>query len=279
VADDLFEHPRLAAIYDALESDRSDLEVYAAIADELGARRVLAVGCAIGTFCLLLAERGREVTVSIRPTGSLAVARAKPGSERVNFVHGSARALPPMQVDLPTRTGNVSQAIVHPTDWEGTLRGIKDALRPGGDLVFETRDPASRAWLEWNRAATQQITEIEGVGAVQTWVEVIDVSGPLVTFRGTYVFASRTGFDLALDTSFPRARRDRGGFGGTRLHPQGSPKRARPARAGICVLCAPHTVRRTRRSNATASPQTGGSCVSSWPPTLARWAEPRVRRR
>ena len=24
---------------------------------------------------------------------------------------------------------------------------------------------------------------------MQTWVEVIDVSGPLVTFRGTYVFA------------------------------------------------------------------------------------------
>jgi SAM-dependent methyltransferase len=188
VADDLFEHPRLAAIYDALESDRSDLEVYVAIADELGARRVLDVGCGTGTFCLLLAERGLAVTGVDPADGSLAVARAKPGSERVNWVHGSAMDLPPMQVDLATMTGNVSQAIVHPTDWEGTLRGIYDALRPGGHLVFETRDPASRAWLEWNRAATQQITEIEGVGAVQTWVEVVDVNGPLVTFRGTYVF-------------------------------------------------------------------------------------------
>ena len=115
--------------------------------------------------------------------------------------------LPPMQVDLATMTGNVSQAIVHPTDWEGTLRGIYDALRPGGHLVFETRDPASRAWLEWNRAATQQITEIEGVGAVQTWVEVVDVSGPLVTFRGKYVFAS-DGQVLTSDSTLRFRERD-----------------------------------------------------------------------
>ena len=45
VPDPIFEHARLAAIYDALDSDRSDLDVYVAIAEELGARRVLDVGC------------------------------------------------------------------------------------------------------------------------------------------------------------------------------------------------------------------------------------------
>jgi hypothetical protein len=44
VPDDVFEHPRLVAIYDALDPDRSDLEVYAGIAAELGARRVLDLG-------------------------------------------------------------------------------------------------------------------------------------------------------------------------------------------------------------------------------------------
>jgi len=34
LADAIFEHPRLVAIYDALDPDRSDLDVYAAIADE-----------------------------------------------------------------------------------------------------------------------------------------------------------------------------------------------------------------------------------------------------
>ena len=87
-------------------------------------------------------------------------------------------------------TGNVAQAIVEPSDWDQTLRRVYDALRPGGHLVFETRDPARRAWRDWNRAASYKITEIEAVGAVESWVDVIEVVGPLVTFRWTGVFAS-----------------------------------------------------------------------------------------
>ena len=56
--------------------------------------------------------------------------------------------------------------------------------------MFETRDPARRAWQEWNRAASHKITEIDGVGAVESWVDVINVIGPLITFRWTGVFAS-----------------------------------------------------------------------------------------
>jgi len=189
VADPIFEHPRLAAIYDALDPHRSDLDVYVAIAEELGAHRVLDVGCGTGTFALLLADRGLEVT-GLDPAGaSLDVARVKMNSERVRWICGDAKALPEMQVDLATMTGNVAQAIVDPSDWDGTLRGVHDALRPGGHLVFETRDPAKRAWDEWNRAASYKVTEIEGVGAVESWVRVIDVSGPLVTFRWTGTFA------------------------------------------------------------------------------------------
>jgi hypothetical protein len=55
--------------------------------------------------------------------------------------------------------------------------------------VFETRDPAGRAWEEWNREESYSKTRIPGVGVVENWVEVTDVSGPLVTFRGTYVFS------------------------------------------------------------------------------------------
>ena len=189
MADPIFELPRLAAIYDALDPDRSDLDVYVAIAEELGVHRVLDVGCGTGTFALLLAGRGLEVT-GLDPAGaSLDVARAKTNSERVRWICGDAKVLPEMQVDLATMTGNVAQAIVDPSDWDGTLRKVHDALRPGGHLVFETRDPAKRAWDEWNRAASYKVTEIEGVGAVESWVEVTDVSGPLVTFRWTGMFA------------------------------------------------------------------------------------------
>jgi SAM-dependent methyltransferase len=190
VPDAIFEHPRLVAIYDALDADRRDLDAYIALVEEFAARRVLDVGCGTGTFALLLAARGIDVTGVDPAAGSLAIARSKPGAERVRWIHGDARALPPMQVDLATMTGNVAQAIVDPQDWDATLGGVHAALRPGGRLVVETRDPARRAWEEWNRAASERTTHIAGVGAVRTWVDVTDVRGPLVTFRSTFVFAS-----------------------------------------------------------------------------------------
>jgi hypothetical protein len=44
VADAIFSERRLAEIYDPLEPDRSDLDLYLAIVDELGARSMLDIG-------------------------------------------------------------------------------------------------------------------------------------------------------------------------------------------------------------------------------------------
>ncbi|MGW0775413.1 class I SAM-dependent methyltransferase [Streptomyces sp. NPDC002835] len=190
MTDECFGYPRLAAIYDRLDPDRSDLDVYLRMTEEFGAGRVLDIGCGTGVFGLLLADRGIEV-VGVDPAqASIDVARAKPGSERVRWIHGDATALPPLCVDLATMTANVAQAVVDPGTWQRTLRGARQALRAGGRLVFETRDPARRAWEEWNRESSHAVTEIPGVGAVESWVRLTEVSGPLVSFRWTYVFAA-----------------------------------------------------------------------------------------
>jgi SAM-dependent methyltransferase len=188
MADEIFEHPRLVAVYDALEGDRRDLDSYLDVADELRARRVLDVGCGTGTFALLLVARGFEVTGVDPALASLNVARAKPGAERVRWIHGDATALPPLEADLATMTGNVVQAIADEAEWGRTLEGIRDVLRPGGHLVFETRDPAFEAWREWHRRTSYRVTDVDGVGAIESWVEVTNVSLPLVSFRWTWVF-------------------------------------------------------------------------------------------
>jgi SAM-dependent methyltransferase len=190
MSDAVFENPRLAAIYDALDSDRRDLDEYVAITAELEARSVLDIGCGTGTFALLLADRGLKVTGLDPARASLEVARSKPGSERVRWIYGTAASLPPMQADLAAMTGNVAQAIANPADWNATLRETFERLRPGGHLLFETRDPAKRAWEGWNPEQSHRVTTIPGVDTVESWYEVLDVSGPLVTFRGTCVFAS-----------------------------------------------------------------------------------------
>jgi SAM-dependent methyltransferase len=207
VPDAHFEHPRLVAIYDALHSDRRDLDLYIAMADDLGARRVLDLGCGTGTLALLLVERGVEVVGVDPAAGSLRVAQTKAGADRVCWIHGGATALPSMQADLATMTANVAQAIVDPADWDRTLGGVHRALRPGGRLVFETRDPVNRAWERWTRAATHRSVEIAGVGAVESWTDLVEVNGPLVSFRQTWVFA-RDGDVLTSDSTLRFRERD-----------------------------------------------------------------------
>ncbi|WP_399142614.1 class I SAM-dependent methyltransferase [Streptomyces sp. NBUA17] len=190
MADECFREPRLARIYDALDTDRGDLAPYLGAAEELGARRILDIGCGTGVFALLLAGRGAEVVGVDPAAASLDVARGRPGVDRVRWIEGDATTLPPLDVDLATMTANVAQAVTGPSAWQGTLSGAYEALRPGGHLVFETRDPARRAWREWDREHTHRIVDVPGTGAVESWCRVLDVNGPLVTFRWTYVFAA-----------------------------------------------------------------------------------------
>jgi SAM-dependent methyltransferase len=190
VADALFSEPRLAELYDPLDPDRRDLDVYAAMAAEFGTESVVDIGCGTGTLACLLAQRGLSVTGVDPAAASLAVARRKPGADRVTWLHAGAAAVPPLGADLVTMTGNVAQVFVTDQEWAAVLHAVRQALRPGGRLVFETRDPARKAWLTWNRGQTYRHVVIPGVGPIQTWIDLGGAGGGLVSFRSTVVFAS-----------------------------------------------------------------------------------------
>jgi SAM-dependent methyltransferase len=193
VADPIFEEPRLAEIYDALEPERPDLDPYLAIVDELHVRSVLDIGCGTGTFACLLAGRGITVVGVDPAAASLDVARRKTHGERVRWFVGDARTLPtlpPLQVDLVTMTGNVAQVFLTDQQLRSTFEAAAAALHPGGHLVFEVRDPDQKAWGDWNRRHTQRRVDVSNVGGLETWVELLEVELPLVTFRWTFVFES-----------------------------------------------------------------------------------------
>ncbi len=178
----------MAAIYDDIDGDRSDLEQYEAIVSDFRAASVLDVGCGTGVFACSMARRRLTVTAADPAAASLDVARAKPSADLVEWLHTDAARLPTMCVDMATMTGNVAQVFLTDDAWRAAIRGVHRAIRPGGHLVFETRDPARRDWEEWDdRPGTVKQT---ARGPVEHSTEVTAVELPLVSFRHSYRFLS-----------------------------------------------------------------------------------------
>ena len=192
VVDAHFSDPRLAVLYDDFDGPRDDLDHNERIVRELGAHRVLDVGCGTGSLACLLAQAGFDVTGVDPAEASLDVARAKPGAKQVRWIHGYATTLPPMQADLALMTGNVAQVFLTDEDLSATLCGIQGALRPGGHLVFESRRPEYRAWAEWQQEPAEVAVRLPAGGEVSLRRDVTSVELPLVSFRQTYAFPDGT---------------------------------------------------------------------------------------
>jgi SAM-dependent methyltransferase len=183
--DPAFADPRLAALYDVFDSDRSDLDAYVAITEEVAAESVVDIGCGTGSLAVRLAALGLAV-VGVDPAGaSLDVARAKPHAQRVTWVQGNATALEGLGLaaDLAVMTGNVAQVFVSDDDWARTLDAVRACVRPGGWFAFETRRPEVRDWETWDVAPTT--VSVRGSAAVVVSLTVTEVALPLVTFETT----------------------------------------------------------------------------------------------
>jgi SAM-dependent methyltransferase len=182
--DDVFADPRQAALYDFFDGDRSDLDAYVAIAEEVGARRVLDVGCGTGCLASRLAGDGYDVVAVDPAAASLSIAMGKPRGSEITWVHGDAtalRELPELNADLAVMTGNVAQVFVGDDDWSATLRSIHDSLRPNGWLAFETRRPGERDWERWSVEPTH-VALPDGRAAIVSRT-ITDVALPFVTFE------------------------------------------------------------------------------------------------
>jgi SAM-dependent methyltransferase len=184
----LYTNPRLVALYDTLNPAAADTAFYLALA--AGKDRVVDLGCGTGLLACEIAVQGARV-IGIDPAAAmLQVARTRPHAERVDWIEGDARALallPP--ADLVVMTGHVAQVFIDDSVLLETLKAARYALRTGGALAFESRNPAARAWEAWTPACSRRNIGVEGIGEVDVWLDnVTESPHSVVRFRTHYKF-------------------------------------------------------------------------------------------
>ena len=183
-----YSDPRLAAVYDALNPPGADNAFYTAFAGAVG-KTLLDMGCGTGRLAVDLAALGHRVTGADPAAAMLAIARRRPGGQAVDWVRSSAAALAlPARFDQIVMTGHVFQVFLTDAEALAALRNLRRRLAPGGRLLFETRNPAARAWLAWTPERTRRVVAVPGLGNVEAHYAVTAVEGELVAYEPPFRF-------------------------------------------------------------------------------------------
>ncbi|MEM5342645.1 class I SAM-dependent methyltransferase [Paraburkholderia azotifigens] len=189
MTDSHYSDPRLVALYDALNPFAADTRFYLDLAARTEASRVVDIGCGTGLLACELAQRGHIVTGVDPSRAMLDVARGRPGGGRVKWIEGDAARLGAMNADLAVMTGHVAQVFLDDTSFDITLAAAHAALRPGGRLAFESRNPLVSPWTAWTPEKSRRMIDDTRHGAVEIWQQPVDVKPGRVRFETCYRFA------------------------------------------------------------------------------------------
>jgi len=184
-----FTDPRLVAVYDTLNpyEPGSQPAFYLRLAEEIGAASVLDIGCGTGLITKEFVDRRYAVTALDPSPEMIAVARRRVGEGRARWLTGDTSVLGPGTADLAFLSGHVAQFFLADEDWQTALADLRRALRSGGILAFETRNPAAREWETWTDGY-RRVTVDPQAGPVETWTVVEKLDDGIVSCALHYRF-------------------------------------------------------------------------------------------
>jgi SAM-dependent methyltransferase len=193
-----FYDPRLVAVYDTVNPIVEYETFYLDLASKLSASSIIDIGCGTGLLTCELAKGGHRL-IGVEPSKAmLDVARRRACGERVEWIEGDALSLGDLQADLAIMTGRVAQFFLDDEGWLSALVAIRKALRPGGHIAFESRNPLDQPWadekiedhVDWPSRTSQRRVDDPVAGRIEWWTEILKVEDDRCAPRST--ICSRT---------------------------------------------------------------------------------------
>jgi SAM-dependent methyltransferase len=211
-----FYDPRLVSIYNTVCALGDEKEFYIKLAKNFSAKTIIDLGCGTGLLTIDLAKFGYQM-VGVEPSNlMLEVAIKNSENLKIHWIHGDAMSLKEFNADLAIMTGHVAQFHLDEGQWSNALKSIYKALKPGGYLAFESRNPDVQPWnnenqsnnTDWYAPNFHKKFYDPKEGEIEYRAKLIEVNGELVTSEGSYHF-TKNGQELAsINTLIFRTREE-----------------------------------------------------------------------
>lgn len=184
-----FSDPRLASLYETLNPFGEDSEFFCTLAQRLGAKRIIDLGCGTGLLTRELSRRGHSM-IGIDPSAvMLGVAQTKPRAESVHWIQGSYEKLDGLRADMILMTSHVAQFFLADVEWLSMLHAASRALAPGGHIVFDVRRLTDPPFRGWPTKEHPRIIDGTAFGEIRWWFELRGVEDGRVRYELHYLFA------------------------------------------------------------------------------------------
>lgn len=191
-----FHDPRLVAVYNTICALGDEKEFYIKLAHDFSVKTILDLGCGTGLLTIDLAKIGYQM-IGVEPSRlMLEVARKNSEGLDIRWIQGDASSLDEFKADLAIMTGHVAQFHLEQEKWDNALKSIYRALKPGGYLAFESRNPDVQPWNnpnqennnDWYAPNFHKDFYDPKEGKIEYRAKLLEVDGERVTSEGYYLF-------------------------------------------------------------------------------------------
>jgi SAM-dependent methyltransferase len=191
-AAEVFEDEFFASLYDCFNPWSASDDFYLDRAVEAGGP-VLDLGCGTGMLACAIASKGLSVTAVDAAEAMLRFARSRAGGANVNWIASEGQNLRlARRFSLIYMTGHAFQQLLTDADALALLRAAAAHLDPDGRFIFETRNPAARAWLSWTPERSRRTVQSPQHGRVSLFYDAEPESANgIVSIREHYDLRDR----------------------------------------------------------------------------------------